>query len=140
LKNIAKLIHELNQHDYEVIFPMHPHTQRKLKEFNFKINFVKKPIGYMDLLKNLFQCNLVITDSGGLQKEAYWMARPCITLRENTEWIETIQEKANFLYSPDRKISIREIEKICKIRVKPKKGLFGNGKASEKISSIISKI
>jgi len=137
LKNIAKLIHELNQHDYEVIFPVHPHTQRKLKEFNFKINFVKKPIGYVDMLKNLFQCDLVITDSGGLQKEAYWMAKPCITLRENTEWVETIKENANFLYSPNEKISIQEIEKICEIKVKPKRGLFGDGKASEKISRII---
>ena len=137
LKNIAKLIHELNNRDYDVIFPVHPHTQKKLKEFNFRIDSLKNPMGYTDLLKNLFQCNLVITDSGGLQKEAYWMARPCITLRENTEWIETIKEKANFLYSPNRKISVHEIEKICKIRVKPKRGLFGNGKASEKISAII---
>lgn len=137
LKNIAKLIHELNLHDYEVIFPVHPHTQKKLKEFNFKIGSVKKPIGYLDMLKNLFQCDLVITDSGGLQKEAYWMGRPCVTLRENTEWVETINEKANFLYSPNKKISIQEIEKICEIKVKPKRGLFGDGKASEKISRII---
>lgn len=140
LKNIVKLIYELNQNEYEVIFPVHPHTQRKLEEFNFKVGSVKKPIGYLDLLKNLFQCDLVITDSGGLQKEAYWMERPCVTLRENTEWIETINEKANFLYSPNKKISIQDIEKICKIRVKPKKGLFGNGRASEKISELIKKM
>jgi len=140
LKNIAKLIHELNQNNYEMIFPVHPHTQRKLKEFNFKIGSVKKPIGYLDMLKNLFQCDLVITDSGGLQKEAYWMGRPCVTLRENTEWIETIKEKANFLYSPNKKISVREIEKILKLRIIPKKGLFGNGNASEKIANIIKSL
>jgi len=140
LKNIAKLIHELNQNEYEVIFPVHPHTQRKLKEFNFKIGSVKKPLGYLDMLENLFQCDLVITDSGGLQKEAYWMGRPCITLRENTEWIETVKEKVNFLYSPNKKIPIQAIEKICKIRVKPKKGLFGNGRASEKILGLIKKM
>jgi len=140
LKNIAKLIHELNQNNYEVIFPVHPHTQRKLKEFNFKIGSVKKPIGYLEMLKNLFQCDLVITDSGGLQKEAYWMGRPCVTLRENTEWIETVKEKANFLYSPNKKISVREIEKILKLRVIPKNGLFGNGNASEKIANIVKSL
>ena len=140
LKNIAKLIHELNKNEYEVVFPVHPHTQRKLEKFDFKISFVEKPIGYSDMLKNLFQCGLVITDSGGLQKEAYWMGRPCVTLRENTEWVETIKEKANFLYSPNKKISVREIEKILKLRVRPKKGLFGNGRASEKISGLISKM
>jgi len=127
LKNIAKLIHELNQNNYEVIFPVHPHTQRKLKEFNFKIGSVKKPIGYLEMLKNLF-------------KEAYWMGRPCVTLRENTEWIETVKEKANFLYSPNKKISVREIEKILKLRVIPKNGLFGNGNASEKIANIVKSL
>jgi len=92
------------------------------------------------MLKNLFQCDLVITDSGGLQKEAYWMGRPCVTLRENTEWIETVKEKANFLYSPNKKIPEYEIEKILKLRVIPKKGLFGNGRASEKISGLIRKM
>ena len=92
------------------------------------------------MLKNLFQCDLVITDSGGLQKEAYWMGRPCVTLRENTEWIETVKEKANFLYSPNKKISVREIEKILKLRVIPKNGLFGNGNASEKIANIVKSL
>lgn len=137
LKNIVKLIHELSRQDYEIIFPIHPHTQRKFNEFNFKVDFIKKPFGYSELLKNLFRCSLVITDSGGLQKEAYWMERPCVTLRENTEWIETVNEKANFLFSPNKQIPIDKIEKICKIKFNARRSLFGNGKASEKISRII---
>ena len=138
LKNICRLIKELDKRGFHIIFPLHPHTRKMLKKFRFSLGIdTIKPIGYFDVLKTLAESCLVITDSGGLQKESFWMGTPCVTLREKTEWVETVNAKSNFLFSPNKKIPLRKIEKISQIKFKPNKALFGNGKASEKISVII---
>jgi len=141
LKKISILVNKLNKNGFQIIFPIHPHTKKKLKEFNLEINCEKiEPIGYIDLMKLMARSALVITDSGGLQKETYWMGNPCITIRESTEWVETIKEKANFLMSLKKPFSIEKILKISKLKIKPKSYLYGSGKASDKITSIIKKL
>ena len=87
-----------------VVFPVHPRTRKLLEGFSqgqrlFADNVILvSPLGYFDMLWLLKNSRLVLTDSGGLQKEAYWFKVPCITLREETEWVETVQGGWNVLY------------------------------------------
>jgi len=97
-----------------------------------------KPVGYLDMLMLEKNAKKILTDSGGVQKEAYIFKVPCITLRENTEWGETIEERWNVIVGADKK-------KIVKIanEFEPRneqRNVFGDGDASEKIVEIIKKI
>jgi len=138
LSKICKLINKIHDANYEIIFPLHPHTQKNIEKFGFRLKIKKTDVfGYFGILKHLAASSTVITDSGGLQKEAYWMGKPCITLRETTEWTETIRENANFLFPISRELTIKNIEKISNLKIKPKGSLFGNGNA---ITSILKKL
>ena len=80
LKRICLFINDLSK-KFEIILPMHPHTKNQIKINNLKINAkIISPLKYTDLMKNINESKLVITDSGGLQKESYWMQKPCITI------------------------------------------------------------
>jgi UDP-GlcNAc3NAcA epimerase len=84
-----------------VIFPIHPRTRKMYESANevFSPNIkIIEPLGYFDLIHLLNNARLLMTDSGGMQKEAFWLGIPCITLREETEWMETIESGWNILY------------------------------------------
>jgi UDP-N-acetylglucosamine 2-epimerase (non-hydrolysing) len=101
-----------------VIFPCHPHTELQIIEFAFK-NYLKnleviQPVGYLDSLSLIKHARFVLTDSGGIQQEAALLGTPCVTLREMTEWIETVNAGLNFLvgHSSSRIIeTVQHIEK-----------------------------
>jgi len=148
LRSIINAIIELKP--LKFIFPAHPRTQRQLLRTKLysKIQsqnhiFFAKPFGYHETLKLVNDAKLLITDSGGMQKEAFWLKTPCITLRDNTEWTETIQLGANHLTGArTQKIveTVREIieNKEQKIdRLKKLTNPYGDGRASEKILEII---
>ena len=91
----------------KIVFPLHPRTRKKLDEINYnfkdtKIKFID-PVGYFEILWLLNNCRLVMTDSGGLQKEAFFFKKYCITLREETEWIELVENHLNTLVNSDKK-------------------------------------
>lgn len=118
----------------DVIFPIHPRTKNIFG--NTKIKFAENvkiidPVDYFDMLQLLKGSTLVLTDSGGLQKEAYWLEIPCITLRRETEWVETIKSGWNVLYK-DYNGSHKPTD--------TKRTCYGDGKASERIVSIIDKL
>ncbi len=141
LKKICSMINSLSRKSYKIIFPLHPHTKKKLKEFGFDIKAkIINPVGYSELMKILSNSTFVITDSGGLQKESYWMGKPCITLRERTEWKETVAEAANFLFPLSKPFKLQKINNISKLKIKPKSNLFGSGLASKRIVKIIDKL
>lgn len=99
--------------DREVIFPVHPRTRKVMAERGIEPKGVRliDPVGYFDLNRLLADASLVLTDSGGLQKEAYFHRTPCITLRDETEWVETIEAGWNRLWTQDDwKSPRREIE------------------------------
>ena len=123
-----------------VVFPCHPRTKKLLNQFglwdrlqeNVKII---KPIGYFDMLLLEKNSKKILTDSGGVQKEAYILGVPGITLRDNTEWVETVEDGWNVLVSAEKeKIlkAIREFEPATEQR-----DVFGKGNASEKMTEII---
>lgn len=92
------------------------------------------PVGYLDMLSLEANARKIITDSGGVQKEAYFMNVPCITVREQTEWVETLEEEANILVGTD----IAKIYNAINKEVSPVyKNVFGDGKAAEKVLELI---
>jgi UDP-N-acetylglucosamine 2-epimerase (non-hydrolysing) len=143
LANILGAMTELEE--LAIIFPAHPRTRHQLqltgleKRLHTSRNVrLVEPIGYFEMLKLMECAKLVFTDSGGMQKEAFWLGIPCITLRENTEWIETVQKKANILVgaSKDKIISsARTIleDKESKKRLRQLSNPFGDGKASVRV-------
>ena len=94
--------------DMRIIFPMHPRTTNKLKITgqyermeNCENVILLEPVGYVDFIKLMLNAQKVITDSGGIQKESYLLGVPCITIRNNTEWVETLEDGWNILTGTD---------------------------------------
>jgi UDP-N-acetylglucosamine 2-epimerase (non-hydrolysing) len=148
LKNIVDAM--ANLRPLTVIFPAHPRTQKQLVKFNLykrvrrqKHTKLVNPTSYHETLELTKHAILVLTDSGGVQKEAFWLRTPCVTIRENTEWIETVQLGANQL----TKANTREIVNIAKRIIDDRERMgrdleklpnpFGDGKASKRILEII---
>ena len=79
--------------------PIHPNTKNKLKKLNFNLNKLSliSPVSYFEMIWLIQNCEILITDSGGLQKEAFFLNKICLTLRNETEWIELIKLGVNFL-------------------------------------------
>jgi UDP-GlcNAc3NAcA epimerase len=105
LKNILTALSEISMFDRTVVFPVHPRTKKmidvfELSHFMDKI-LVIEPVGYLDMIKLEKNARAILTDSGGVQKEAFWLKVPCITLRDETEWIETVELGWNRLVGTD---------------------------------------
>lgn len=104
-KILEHILDELGQLDEKIIFPVHPRTQKMLAD-NYRVPSKIKmidPQGYLDFIALENAAKRIITDSGGIQKEAYILKKPCVTLRTETEWIETVTEKWNLLINPSEK-------------------------------------
>ncbi len=141
LKSILKALNEIGK-DVPVILPLHPRTKKMMKTYHLfsETQGIKliDPVSYLDMLKLEKNAKAILTDSGGVQKEAYWFGVPCFTLRDETEWVETIQSGWNILVGSETKRIVEGVrhEKIKK-RHSKNRWIFGDGKASEKIVRII---
>ncbi len=121
-----------------VIFPAHPRTRKKFMEYGITpaANVrVVEPLPYFDMLTLLSGARAVLTDSGGVQKEAYILEVPCVTLRENTEWVETIEDGWNVLVGTDAGRIVAEAERSGGGRHSAR---FGDGHAAARIAAIIA--
>ncbi|MFA0110270.1 non-hydrolyzing UDP-N-acetylglucosamine 2-epimerase [Vibrio breoganii] len=125
----------------DIVLPVHPRIKDRLATIDKPINFkIIEPVSYFEMLWLLDKCSLVITDSGGLQKEAYFFNKYCITLRNETEWVELIDNKVNFLHPVTSKNLNEKVEQIIQMpndRFKHT-SLYGNGDAGKKIIEIIA--
>jgi UDP-N-acetylglucosamine 2-epimerase len=143
LKSIFRALNELGENT-PVILPLHPRTKKMMKFYRLfsefkKIKFIE-PVPYLDMLKLEKNAKAILTDSGGVQKEAYWFRVPCFTLREETEWAETIYSGWNVLVGTESNRILKEVKPKKGRRLLPSKaGIFGDGKASKKIVQIIAK-
>lgn len=110
LSNIVSLLNKISK-DTNLLIPLHPRTQKILADSRLTLNAtIIEPVGYLEMLWLLNNCNFVITDSGGLQKEAYFAKKKCITLREETEWVELVREGWNQLINPTRHIEYSQLD------------------------------
>jgi UDP-GlcNAc3NAcA epimerase len=139
-KKLSDIFTALSQLDRQIILPLHPRTKKYLTSYNIDISpniKIIKPVSYLHTIHLLLHCEKVLTDSGGLQKEAYFLKKPCISLREETEWIETLDGKWNQLAGSN----IDKILKYTKNRnLSEQKKEFGNGRAGKKIIRSILKL
>ena len=133
VNNAAELI--------SVLYPIHPRTAKMIKEFDLKFSEKVKiidPLSYFDMLILEKNAAIILTDSGGVQKEAFFFKTPCITMRNETEWTETVDEQMNILTGPS---GIKITDAVKKFLSAPIKNSnlqpYGNGNASEKIIDII---
>ncbi len=104
-EKLPKIMDELGQLHLPVVLPLHPRTKNMLKALNILEKAEEKviiiePVGFFEFSKLLKESQAIITDSGGVQKEAYWHKKPCVTVREQTEWLETIEAGGNILANP----------------------------------------
>jgi UDP-GlcNAc3NAcA epimerase len=103
---LKHLLTQLGYLEEKIIFPVHPRTKKMLVESSFPVPSnidTTEPQGYLDFIRLEYSSKKIITDSGGIQKEAYILQKPCITLRTETEWVETVKEKWNLLLDPSDK-------------------------------------
>jgi UDP-GlcNAc3NAcA epimerase len=121
--------------DLEAIFPAHPRTRKTLERlgisFGSHVHFVD-PVGYFDMLALEANCQFVITDSGGVQKEAYFFKKPCMTLRDSTEWVELVESGWNRLVGANEKAIVTAFDAM-KAPSQSGFDLYGNGHAGEAI-------
>lgn len=118
-----------------VVLPLHPRTRKQLERLAIRVAHVKlmEPVSYFDILTLLKNCGEVLTDSGGLQKEAFFFAKPCITLRDETEWVELVQLGANMLAGADRDAIVAQWKYLRQHHPEYSARPYGNGDAGSQI-------
>lgn len=144
LRSILSAFSQLNQ---PVIFPAHPRTRKRIKEFGLEqlvtssptLHLIE-PVGYLDMLMLEQNARLILTDSGGVQKEAYFFAVPCVTLRPETEWIETVEVGWNYLVDAGNSAKIKQAVINFQAIQETPPPVFGDGHAAQKITHLLSSV
>ena len=132
LLSIVTAINNLS--DYKFIFPVHPRTRKVLKQQNLSFtSHVKmiEPVGYLEMIAYESACTAVLTDSGGVQKEAYFFKKPCITMRDSTEWVELVTNGWNTLVGADTEKIVTTVKNLHVPEYYP--ALYGDGNCAQKI-------
>ncbi len=144
-ENLKNIFIGLTNSEEKIILPLHPRTMEKINHNESLKKYIGQniriigPVSYFDMINLEANARKIVTDSGGVQKEAYFNKIPCITLRENTEWIETIEEGANRLVGVNQKKITEAINDFRPKKQNYSKSLYGNGRTSEKIIKILNK-
>lgn len=137
---LRRIIHSFLQVEEPVVFPVHPRTREALSTLGVSLGSIRtiNPMGYLDFLKLESEAEAILTDSGGIQKEAYLLRVPCITLREETEWVETIEDGWNTLVGTDTDLIVKMTREFRPTA--DRRPLFGDGTASQKIVKVLEGI
>ena len=137
---LRRLISELNRTAWTFVFPVHPRTRHVLDEHRIRpassLHAIE-PLGYLDMLALVAGATRVVTDSGGLQKEAYWLGVPCVTLRPSTEWVDTVEAGANTLVDPDAPDALASTLEAARFPAAAPP-LYGDGHAAERIANVLA--
>lgn len=134
-QNLSNILTALNEIGEKVIFPAHPRTSQAIARTRCELSPTLKllePVSYLDMLALERNARLILTDSGGVQKEAYLFGVPCITLRKETEWVETTEAGWNLLAGASKSTIIQAVREFQPRGDRPE--LFGDGKASQRIA------
>jgi UDP-N-acetylglucosamine 2-epimerase len=133
-KRLARIAEGLRLIDESIVFPAHPRTRAALSAVAPDIE-LSPPLGYLDLAALASQARVVVTDSGGLQKEAYWYRVPCVTLRPSTEWVDTVEAGGNVLVDDDPEAIRRAVANAAFPASAPE--LYGDGHAADRVVSAL---
>jgi len=156
LRSIFQALNEIAQSSLPVIIPLHPRTRKQLDTLSNSTNsmnlinptdptdpmnsmnlIIIEPVSYLDMLLLEKNAKLILTDSGGVQKEAFILNVPCVTLREETEWVETVETGWNVLVGADKGCIVKAVERLSSqqfsdLQTKP----YGDGHAGERIANL----
>ena len=129
--------------DDTIVFPVHPRTRQRLAELGvsdpqseFRNQRWSDPVSYLDMVRLEQSARMILTDSGGIQKEAYWLGVPCVTLRDETEWVETVQAGWNVLAGAETDRIVNAVRSIQPPAARPT--LYGDGQAAARCEQILS--
>jgi UDP-GlcNAc3NAcA epimerase len=135
-ERLARIVDGLGRTAERVVFPAHPRTRAALSDVPANVN-VLAPLGYLDMAALVSQARVVVTDSGGLQKEAYWYGVPCVTTRPSTEWVDTVEVGANVLVDDDPAALAFGVAGARMPEERP--ALYGDGHASERVAASLAR-
>ena len=137
---LRAILEALSQAAQRVVFPVHPRTTEAIAAAQIAVSeniSLIDPVGYLDMLTLVRHARMILTDSGGLQKEAYFFAVPCVTVRGETEWVETVEAGWNVLVRADRASILETVRSFEPPAVRT--DLFGDGHAAEKSVLLLEK-
>jgi UDP-N-acetylglucosamine 2-epimerase len=143
-QNLLGILHALGEIDGPVVLPIHPRTRRKvvelaasgrLEELPPSLRLID-PLGYLDMLALEQSARLILTDSGGMQKEAYFLSVPCVTLRPETEWVETVEAGWNVVAGQSAVDILAAVAKVMGLK-RGEGDFFGDGTAAAKICAVL---
>jgi UDP-GlcNAc3NAcA epimerase len=134
-ERLSRIVDSLNRVDEPIVFPAHPRTRSALAQIERRRFDVAEPLGYLDFAALASTARVIATDSGGLQKEAYWYGVPCVTLRPSTEWVDTVEVGANVLVDNDPEQIAAGIANATMPVKRPE--LYGDGRASRRIAEAL---
>lgn len=140
IERLENIITALNECGKKIVLPIHPRTKKFIENYGLSFSDNVKlidPVGYLDIIRLEKNCSKIVTDSGGVQKEAFFMDKPCITMRDETEWVETVENGWNTIVGADKTKILNAIQNF--VPEFPKQNFFGDGNASEKIVELLGK-
>jgi UDP-N-acetylglucosamine 2-epimerase len=135
---LARILSALAALAEPVVFPVHPRARAVIARTGCPIGprvRLIDPVGYLEMVALVSAARLVLTDSGGVQKEAYWLGTPCLTLRSETEWVETVDAGWNTLVGADRERIVRAARSLAPPSARP--SLYGDGKAATRCADLL---
>jgi UDP-N-acetylglucosamine 2-epimerase len=135
---LGRIVQGLNAIPDRIVFPLHPRTKAALEREGLILGpqvSALPPLGYLDLTALASQARVIVTDSGGLQKEAYWYGVPCVTTRPSTEWVDTVELGANKLVDDDPEKIERAVADARMPADLPE--LYGDGHAAERVAAVL---
>jgi UDP-GlcNAc3NAcA epimerase len=138
---LGRIVEALNALEEPVVFPLHPRTAGAIESHGLRLSghvHPRPPAGYLDFAALASQARVILTDSGGVQKEAYWYEVPCVTLRENTEWVETVETGWNRLAGTDPTAIEQAVADAAPGSTHPP--LYGDGHAADLIADVLCTI
>jgi UDP-GlcNAc3NAcA epimerase len=135
---LGRIVEGINRIEGMVVFPVHPRTRARIQEEGLVLGShvrLIEPLSYLELASLASQARVIVTDSGGLQKEAYWYGVPCVTVRPSTEWVDTVAVGANVLVDADADAIAHAVASATMPANRPV--LYGDGHASERIAQVL---
>ncbi|MFN8222806.1 MAG: UDP-N-acetylglucosamine 2-epimerase (non-hydrolyzing) [Gaiellales bacterium] len=137
---LARILEGFGRLNEPIVFPAHPRTRATIAAASLTVPGnveLLEPLGYLELAAAASQARVILTDSGGLQKEAYWYRVPCVTMRPSTEWVDTVSAGANVLVDDDPNALARAVSTARFPTDAPP--LYGDGHASERIAALLAR-
>lgn len=134
LSSIVNALNYIHKNILPIVLPLHPRTQKVINNLGLKLNVILlEPVGYLEMIWLLKHCNLVLSDSGGVQKEAFFFRKPCVTMRDQTEWVELIEHGVNVLAGTETEKIIDLVKIMLGKQIDDPTQLYGGGQSSIRI-------